>query len=53
MTGSTALKHRVRELTADNRQLEEKLKAARSNNRFLDRRVADPEAALLEATSGQ
>ncbi|WP_241779625.1 hypothetical protein [Streptomyces natalensis] len=42
----TALKQRVRQLTADNRTLDERLKAARSNLRFQDRRVADLEAQI-------
>jgi hypothetical protein len=29
--------------------MEEKLQAARSNNRFLDKRIADLEAQLLDA----
>jgi hypothetical protein len=36
-------------LTDDNRALEQKLQAARSNNRFLDKRLADLEAELLES----
>jgi hypothetical protein len=43
---NTALKQRVRQLTADNRNLDERLKAARSNLRFQDRRVADLEAQI-------
>ncbi|MEV0038242.1 hypothetical protein [Streptomyces sp. NPDC050804] len=39
---------RVRQLTTDNRTLDERLKAARSNLRFQDRRVADLEARLTE-----
>jgi polyhydroxyalkanoate synthesis regulator phasin len=48
-TESATLKRRVRELADDNRGLSEKLQAARSNNRFLDKRVADLEAELLAA----
>ncbi|WP_103339900.1 DUF6262 family protein [Amycolatopsis sp. CA-126428] len=44
----TTLKQRVRQLTADNRTLEERLAAARSNLRFQDRRVADLEAKLAD-----
>jgi polyhydroxyalkanoate synthesis regulator phasin len=47
-TENTTLKQRVRQLTADNRILDERLKAARSNMRFQDRRVADLEAQLLD-----
>jgi hypothetical protein len=36
------------QLTTDNRTLDERLKAARSNLRFQDRRVADLEAQLLD-----
>jgi hypothetical protein len=36
-------------VTADNRTLDERLKAARSNLRFQDRRVADLEARLAES----
>ncbi|MEU9413494.1 hypothetical protein AB0E08_48480 [Streptomyces sp. NPDC048281] len=45
-TENTALKQRVRQLTADNRTFDERLKAARSNLLFQDRRVADLEAQL-------
>jgi uncharacterized protein YukE len=38
---SSTLKQRVRQLTTDNRVLGERLKAARSNLRFQDRRIAD------------
>jgi hypothetical protein len=43
---NTALKQRVRQLTADTRNLDERLKAARSNLRFQERRVADLEAQI-------
>jgi hypothetical protein len=46
-TENTTLKQRVRILTAGNRTLEEKLKAARENLRFHDRRIADLEARLV------
>lgn len=45
-TENTTLKQRVRTLTAGNRTLEEKLKAARDNLRFHDKRIADLEAQL-------
>jgi len=45
-TENTTLKQRVRTLTAGNRTVEEKLKAARENLRFHDKRIADLEARL-------
>jgi hypothetical protein len=47
-TENAALKQRVRQLAADNRTLEERLQAARSNVRFADRRMAQLEAQLLD-----
>jgi chromosome segregation ATPase len=47
-SANTELKQQIRQLNADCRQLEDKLAAARSNNRFLDKRVAALEAQLLE-----
>ncbi len=47
-TENTTLKQRVRRLTADNRALDERLKAARSNLRFQDCRVADLEARIAD-----
>jgi len=44
LTGPTGCRH-----TAGQRTLEERLQAARSNNRFLDKRIAGPEAQLLAA----
>jgi hypothetical protein len=38
----------VRQLSADNRTLDERLKAARSNLRFHDRRIVDLEAQLTD-----
>ncbi|GHB88691.1 hypothetical protein GCM10010306_099790 [Streptomyces umbrinus] len=46
-TENTTLKQPVRQLTADNRTLEERRKAARSNLRLQDRRVADLEARIV------
>jgi len=46
-TANTTLKRRVRQLTQDNRALQERLQAARSNVRFADRRIAQLEAQLL------
>lgn len=48
VTENTTLKQRVRELTHDNKTLAERLEAARSNNRFSDRRIAQLEAQLTE-----
>ena len=45
-TENATLKQRVRTLTAGNRTLEEKLKAARENLRFHDKRIAGLEAQL-------
>ncbi|MFJ9683736.1 hypothetical protein ACIRP2_37820 [Streptomyces sp. NPDC101194] len=49
---NTTLKQRVRQLTADNRTLDERLKAARSNLRFQDRRMADLEAQITDTSQG-
>jgi Family of unknown function (DUF6262) len=49
-TENTTLKQRVRQLTQDNRTLEDRLEAARSNNRFADRRIAQLEAQLTDAS---
>jgi|SRR5215469_437337 len=48
-TENASLRQRVRELTNDNREQHEKLTAARSNARFLDRRVATLEAQLADS----
>ena len=47
-TENTTLKQRVRQLTHDNKTLQDRLEAARSNNRFADRRIAQLEAQLTE-----
>ena len=53
-TENTVLNQRLRLLTGDQRATEEKLQAARSNNRFLDKRIASLEAQLLDVgTSGR
>jgi hypothetical protein len=44
---NATLNRRVRELTDETRNLGEKLQAARSNNRFLEKRLADLEAQLV------
>ena len=51
---NTVLKQQLRQLTSDQRATEDKLQAARSNNRFLDKRIASLEAQLLDAgTNGR
>jgi hypothetical protein len=50
-TENTTLKQRVRQLTADDRTLDERLKAARSNLRFQDRGVADLEGRIADPGS--
>jgi len=47
-TENTTLHQRIRQLTDEHRTLRERLDAARSTSRFLDRRVADLEAQLAE-----
>jgi hypothetical protein len=47
-TENTTLKQWVRQLTNDNRTLEERLAAARSTLRFQDRRLADLEARVAD-----
>ena len=47
-TENTTLKQRVYQLSTDNRALDERLKAARSNLRFQDRRIAELEARLAD-----
>ncbi len=51
-TENTNLKQRVRQLTTGNRTLGERLKAARSNLRFQDKRLADLEAQILDTATG-
>lgn len=48
ITENHALRAQVRQLTQDNRRLEERLAGARDNNRFLDKRIADLEAELTD-----
>jgi chromosome segregation ATPase len=48
VTENTTLKHQLRQATQDHQRLEERLQAARENNRFLDKRIADLEAELAE-----
>ncbi|MFJ9968803.1 DUF6262 family protein [Streptomyces avermitilis] len=49
---STQMKERIRQLSQDQRQLEERLQAARTNSRFQDRKIAQLEAQLLELDRG-
>jgi hypothetical protein len=46
---NATLRQRIRDIAAGQRTLEERLQAARSNNRFLDKRIAGLEAQLLAA----
>jgi deoxyribodipyrimidine photolyase-like uncharacterized protein len=48
ITDNTTLKQQVRQLTQENRRLQDRLHGARDNARFLDKRVADLEAALTD-----
>ncbi|TQC41360.1 hypothetical protein EEB14_55310 [Rhodococcus sp. WS4] len=52
-TENTTLKQRVRQLAGDNRALDERLTAARSNLRFQDKRIADLEVQLVDARTRQ
>jgi len=47
---NTTLKRRVQQLDRERGALQERLEAARSNLRFADKRVADLEAQLIEAS---
>lgn len=47
-TENTTLKQQLRQLTHDNQVLDDRLKAARSNVRFQDRRIAELEVQLLD-----
>jgi hypothetical protein len=51
--GNTTLKQRARQFADEKRALEEKLQAARSNNRFLDKRIAQLEAELTSSPGQQ
>jgi hypothetical protein len=48
---NTSLKHRVQQLTREQRLLQERLEGSRSNLRFADKRIADLEAQLLETAA--
>jgi chromosome segregation ATPase len=50
ITENHTLRVQVRQLTQDNRRLEERLAGARDTNRFLDKRIADLETQVLAAT---
>ena len=45
-TQNTVLKQQIRDLSQENRILQDKLRAARDNSRFADRRIAQLEADL-------
>lgn len=47
ITENHTLRTQVRQVTQDNRRLEERLAGARDTNRFLDKRIADLEAGLV------
>ena len=47
ITENTTLKKQVNNLTQENRRLQDRLKGARDNNRFLDNRIAALEAEVL------
>lgn len=47
-----SLKLKIRQRTQDNKTLEDRLKAARDNNRFLDKRIADLAAEPLQEREG-
>lgn len=49
-TENTTLKQQVRQITHDNQKLDDRLKAARSNVRFQDRRIAELEVQLLDSS---
>ncbi|MGW2652198.1 hypothetical protein ACWC1D_00830 [Streptomyces sp. NPDC001478] len=49
ITENTTLKRRIRQVTQEHRQLQERLEGARTNLRFSDKRIADLELQLLEA----
>lgn len=51
ITENTTLKQQVRQMVQDKSRLEERLKGARDNNRFLDKRVANLEAQLISGVS--
>ncbi|MFI9779249.1 hypothetical protein ACIHCV_31895 [Streptomyces sp. NPDC051956] len=47
-TENATLTRRVHQLSQEHRKLQERLEGARSNLRFVDTRIADLEARLLE-----
>lgn len=46
VTENTTLKQQIRQLTQDVKRFQDRLQAARDNNRFLDNRIAELEAQL-------
>jgi chromosome segregation ATPase len=53
ITENHTLRVQVRQLTQDNRRLEERLAGARDTNRFLDKRVAELEAEIARPDARQ
>jgi hypothetical protein len=49
-TENTTLNQQVRQLANDNQTLDDRLKAARSNVRFQDRRIVELEVQLLDSS---
>ncbi|WP_275295721.1 hypothetical protein [Amycolatopsis sp. La24] len=49
-TENITLKQQVHQLTDGNQKLDDRLKAARSNVRFHERRIAELEVQLLDST---
>jgi hypothetical protein len=45
---NAALRQHVHQLTAENKELADRLRSARDNNRFQDKRIADLETAQLD-----
>lgn len=52
-TESLTLKRRVRDLETEHRNLADRLAAARENNRFADRRIADLEARIADPATAE
>jgi chromosome segregation ATPase len=53
ITENHALRAQVRQLTQDNRRIEERLAGARDTNRFLDKRLAELESELASTQARQ
>jgi chromosome segregation ATPase len=52
VTENTTLKHQIRQFTNDIKRFQDRLHAARDNNRFLDNRIAELEAELSAHPNG-